>query len=179
MGFGKNFIEDSVVSETGNWNVAQSYSEGIIMGQLRYIKYLQTVAEVGTDEPMQTPEDVNFARYDALKRFVQALKQLISDTKFALRKKADKELFDQHYQYIKRINKSLSSVTDTKVNSVRKSRTFEIKEDTFEKYLDVLDSIKMELYEIINKSDLIYPTKEEFDPKAFKEAIIKRATTQG
>ena len=118
------------------------------MSQIRYILYLQNIAEVGGHEPEENVSDL--IRFEALKRLVVALRQMISNTRFAIRSKKDKDKFLEYYEWLKKIKKQLGQTYEVKSSQVTHKKVFVLREETFTNFLDKLDQVKMEIYNIIN-----------------------------
>ena len=93
--------DDGISLGTDAWNVADGFTKIKILRQMIMLDRWETIAEFGTEE---VDEDRSYdnnqikkRRVEGLERFVSTLKQLIGNTKFAMRKQ-DAELM---YELIK------------------------------------------------------------------------------
>lgn len=163
-------------SETGNWNVAGDYTKLKIFKLLYEADQLETIAKFGCleiEEEFYMREDIQkSSRIKALKRLVFVLKLIIENTKFALKYKEDKESFINFYKDLIDLEEMLPSIEAQKID---KNKTkIEIYEEMFNKIFEKLIEIKKELLEPLNKSDLIFVHKEEFDPIAYQQSVEER-----
>ncbi len=163
--------DDYVVSEYGNWNVAAEYSKLKIMKQLYLADEYQTIATFGTvdfiDEFNQGI-DIDMMKIRGIGRLIKTLMLLIDNTIFAIREKARGNLPDLRKEldrYYKCLNKLYKTQKDVRKNT---SKLVLIKED-FEKALERIVEIKSLINEPLNKADLIFTYKEEFDYEAFRK----------
>lgn len=170
------------MSDTGNWNVAGDYTRLKIMKLLYYLDEYETIAKFGTSEMVEefVIDDAtkNQARMKAIKRFVRTLLLLIGNTKFAL-KKEDKPIFDEWKETLKRLEKVLPMLETRITNQVRKTTEIKINEEKFNCVLDILIEIKENINEPLNKADLIFTYRDEFDPDEYKAAVKRKLITTG
>lgn len=176
--------KEAVISESGNWNVADQYTKSKIMRPLNLCDYYEDIATFGhetiTDELINysaPPNDV--IRYKALLRLIHELIRLIDNCKFALKKgKTKQEVLEYKKQLI-----SLQSMTPKLVKSKinqHGSRVFQIINlSQFENLLSIVCKIKSKINEPLNKNHLIFTDREEFDPKGFKKDLKTRMINQG
>ena len=176
---------DSVVSETGNWNVADKYSKSKIMRPLNLCDYYEDIATFGYDSLIEElvnydspPNDI--IRYKAIKRLVYELIRLIDNTKFSLKvDNTKKEALSLKSNLVK-IRDSLPNLIRQSRNNVEKTTIVKIKnEQLFDKYLQNISIIKSKLNEPLNKNHLIFTDSKEFDPKKFKDNIKRRIVESG
>jgi len=176
---GKNAVDYLEVSETGNWNVAKPYTEIKIMKWLYLIDEYETIARYGTsdmiDEFIVDQHSKNLARLKAIDRMTHALIKVIGNTKFAL-KKDDKKLVSEYKEALEKIESFLPKL-EIKIRSVKdKSIVYKVKEKEFKVVLNTLSKIAEDLLEPLNKADLIFTSRDEFDPdeltRKIKEDII-------
>lgn len=173
------------MSETGNWNVADPYTKLKIMQPLIFIDEYERIAIFGTSDIVEeftiTPALMLHARIKALKRMNHELIILCDNTLFALKKKEDQEKMQSFQESLKKIWKLLPSVSSIKRNSIDKSRDNQlaIDEIKFDKILELLSKIKSEINFLLNRSDLIFSSTEEFDPKKLKDKIMDEILESG
>jgi len=164
-------------SETKNWNVARDYSHSKIMKLLYEVDMYERIATFGADEfideLINSQEMKDLARIKALYRLRKTLEMIINNSLFAIKKKnkGDKELLLKKLEELAKIKKAINSI-EIKVNNMRdKKVTIKINEQIFEKILDMLISIKAEINNPLNNSDLIYSSEENFDPEEYQRRI--------
>ena len=66
-----------------------------------------------------------------------------------------------------------------KFNQVKRTKEMVVIPKTYDKILEIVLEIKALINEPLNKSHLIFTDKEEFDPKAFKDAMKSRIINKG
>lgn len=183
MGKGDIF-DEATISDTGNWNVADKFSNVKIMLPLAKCEFYEDLAQFGyesfIDELVnwyQVPMDV--LRMKGLTRLVKELLRLCKNTKFAMGKPGTKEELIKYEKQLTEINKILPVLHKTKFNQIRKTRELIIIPEKFDKVLEKVIEIKSKINEPLNKNDLIFVSKEEFDPKAFKKSIMARMAAKG
>lgn len=177
--------DDSVISETGNWNVADTYSKSKIMRPLIMCDYYEDIATFGYDSIAD--ELINYEappndliRIKAFKRLLKELIRVIDNCKFALKKPGTRTLVLKYRGSLKSILKSLPNLLETHYNQIEDTKTFFIRSETlFTEFLEKVSEIKSAINEPLNKNHLIFTDREEFDPKAFKERIKTRMVNQG
>ncbi len=177
--------QDYVISETGNWNVADQYAKSKIMRPLNLCDYYEDIAVFGyesiAEELMEfqaPPNDI--IRIKAIKRLVRELIRLIENTKFALKVPGTKKKILKYKDSLDKIYKYLPNLTSVKRNNVQKTVTYAIKDPViFDEFLTQISLIKSKINEPLNKNHLIFTDKEEFDPKAFKESLKRRMIENG
>ena len=176
--------KEAMISESGNWNVADQYTKSKIMRPLNLCDFYEDIAMFGyesiADELINyssPPNDV--IKYKALLRLLHELIRLIDNCKFALRKgKTKQEVLGYKKQLID-LQKMCPKLIKTRINQSG-SRVFEIINlSQFEKLLYIVCQIKSKINEPLNKNHLIFTDREEFDPKGFKKDLKERMITQG
>ncbi len=168
--------------QRGNWNIAKPYTTEKILKWLVQIDIYQTIAMFGTHEMindivMKNENLKNFARTKALRRWIHSILTLIHNTKFAINKK-DKPKFEEYIKRLKLINDKLPLVEDI-VKRGNRIDTFNIKEKLFNKITDELNTIMDDINERLNKADLIFTHKEEFDYKKAKNSYKEEFSVSG
>jgi hypothetical protein len=176
--------KESIISESGNWNVADQYTKSKIMRPLNLCDYYQDVAMFGyetiADELINyssPPNDV--IRYKALLRLLHELIRLIDNCKFALKKPKTKEKVLDYKKQLIEIQKMTPNLIRSRVNQTG-MRVFEIISlSKFDKLLAIVCKIKSKINEPLNQNHLIFTDREEFDPKGFKKSLKERMRNQG
>lgn len=177
--------DDYIISESGNWNVADDYSKQMIMKCLVLASSYEDIAYFGyegiADELINynmPPNDV--IKYKALDRLIKQLIKLINNCKFALKKDKTKQEALGYKDQLQKIHVILPKLANVRTDKVHNTRTFKITNyANFEKVLDMVSEIRSKLNEPLNKNHLIFTDKEEFDPKKFKDNIKRRMTEEG
>ena len=171
------------ISETGNWNVASEYARLKIMKPLYNCDIYENIAKFGYDsfseqlEYYGIPEES--LRLMGLDRLIHELIKLIQNSQFAMKAKGTRETLDKFEKMLKAILKFTPKISSVRVNQIRRTKETKIDEPLFNIILNKVLEIKSKINEPLNKNDLIFTSKEEFDPIAYKKQIFDRATTRG
>ncbi len=181
----KRDSEDHIVSELGNWNVADQYTKSKIMKPLILCDYYEDMATFGYDAIEDqllafntVPND--YIKITALVRLIKELIRLCDNTKFAMRRGNSKETLLKYKKNLEDLNILVPKLYTVTCNQINHSKTTKIKNPVlFDKFLRQISLIKSKINEPLNQNDLIFTDKEEFDPKKFKQRIKKRMTEQG
>ena len=176
--------KESMVSESGNWNVADQYTKSKIMRPLNLCDYYEDIAMFGHETILD--ELVNYSsppndviKYKALLRLLHELVRLIDNCKFALKKGKTKEEVLGYKKQLEDLQKMTPKLIKSRVNQTG-IRVVEITDlSKFEKLLSIVCKIKSKINEPLNKNHLIFTDREEFDPKGFKKDLKERMRTQG
>ncbi len=177
--------EGYITSETGNWNVADQYTKNKIMRPLNLCDYYEDIAYFGyesiADELINfqaPPNDV--IKIKALKRLIKTLMRVINNSKFALKKPGTRKTALDYLALLEKLELVIPKITRISSNEIEGTKTVIIKDHLlFNKILDKVVIIKSRINEPLNKNDLIFTEKEEFDPKKFKDNLKRRMTEQG
>lgn len=173
--------DEFVLSETGNWNVASDYSRLKIMKPLYLCDEYETIATFGHldfyDEITQNIE-VDLIKIRGFKRLIKALILVINNSKFAIQSKAKEDLLD-YLKELKRYYKIMPTLYSYKVNQLQKTKNLKIIPEKYDPALERVLDIKSLINEPLNKADLIFTHREEFNPQAYKKQIIKDASERG
>ncbi len=177
--------KEEAISETGNWNVADSFSKVKIMRPLALCDYYEDIATYGyesiADELIdyQAPPN-DFIKITALRRLIKELIKLIKNTKFALKLKGTRTNALKYKEHLEKIESVIPKIIDLKYNPNIKRKEFKITDESlFNSLLEKVTDIKSKINEPLNKNHLIFTDKEEFDPRAFKEQMKERMRKQG
>lgn len=179
----RNFeLDDFNVSETGNWNVASNYADLKIMKPLMYADIYAEIAYFGTTDLFEELQ-LNTPNYDTLKfkgfeRLIRVLLTLIGNSYFAIKHNTDKELLTKFKTDLEHIESIKGKLIEIKTDFINKTQELSLTPDYY-KVLGIVLKIKDEINTPLNKSHLIFTDKEEFDPKAFKNAIKERMVNKG
>jgi len=177
--------DDSIVSETGNWNVADSYSKSKIMRPLVMCDFYEDVATFGydslVDELMDFESPPNdLIKIKAIQRLIKELIRLIDNAKFALKKPGTKDEVLKYREHLVKIETIIPKLIKVNYNEIEHRKSIMISNETlFYEVLKKLSDIKSKINEPLNKNHLIFTDKEEFDPKAFKDKIKRRMIEEG
>lgn len=173
------------ISETGNWNVAQRYSELKIMKHHALVDEYETLAKFGTssffDEMMYNiPEKQrDQVKIDSFKWLVHSLLMLIENSLFAMdRNKTEKNKLEISQTKLISIEDNIEDLYKKTFNQIKKTKSVKLLKGYKEKLKEVI-KIKVELNEALNKADLIFTYKESYNPKEHKKRIFEEATTKG
>lgn len=176
--------KESIISESGNWNVADQYTKSKIMRPLNLCDYYEDIAMFGHETIIDElinyslpPNDVT--RYKALLRLLHELIRLIDNCKFALKVKGTKDKILMYKKQLEDLQKMTPQLINNRVNQsgTRVIQITNIKQ--FDKLLSLTCKIKSKINEPLNKNHLIFTDREEFDPKGFKRDLKERMITQG
>ncbi len=189
----KGDSEDSSQSEHGNWNVASDYAKLKIMKHLYDADKYEVIALFGhydlLDELMITV-DVDLLKIHGLRRLVNTLLMLINNSIFAVKdkksekgkKKTDREILNHYKAELKKIKKIISKnpspIFSYKVNQIKNTKVLKIDIEKYQRVLDFVIEIKAKINEPLNRYDLIFAHKEDFDSetakKLIKDGLIER-----
>lgn len=179
----KNYGDDDfVVSELGNWNVAAEYSKLKIMKPLYLADEYQTIAQFGTVEfidELSNPVEVDTLKIKGLARLLQTLIMIIDNCNFAIKHKTDKETLKNYRIELVKYNDNLSKLYSEKRDVRTGTKKLKVNKELYTPSLNRIIELKSLINIPLNKSDLIFTHREEFDYNALKEAQIKELTTRG
>jgi|TARA_Y100000310_G_scaffold97876_1_gene95540 hypothetical protein len=170
------------VSETGNWNVASDYSKLKIMKPLYMADEYETIATFGSSslfEELQINYNTDFLRIKALKRLLHVLIMLINNSRFAIKNKTDKDKLKEFKKTLDRIGKIIPTLYKNRTDNIKKTKELIIDVKKYDPILNIIVDIKAEINEYLNKHDLLFTDKEEFDPQQAKKDYFKNLTTRG
>lgn len=173
--------EGYLVSETGNWNVANDYSKLKIMRPLYHADVYQEIAEFGTvdfeGELNIDPKIADYLKIKGFRRLLYYLILVIDNSMFAL--KIGKENMVSYKEELIRFRSVINLLYENKFNPQTKGNEVSIIYEKYNKALERVKELKSLINEPLNKNDLIFTNKEEFDPKEYKRQIFESATTKG
>lgn len=172
---------DYETSETGNWNIANNWANEMIFKPFYEASQYKTIAKFGCSD---IEEDFTFddqtkvmSRIKALNWYKDKMEQGIRQCLFAIRNSNDKKRVQDFLAEIIDLNKVLEMVSEKIVD--RDKYKININEDAFNLVYNCLNRIFTEVTEPMNKSDLIFNYREQFDPKKAKKRIKDDFITTG
>lgn len=160
-------VEDADVhTGTEAWNIAQYFTGYSIALPLKDLNDLEDVARFGSvkiDEDLLMSDDqFDKRRADAVKRYWQKLKQIVSDTLFKV-KKSDREEANQIHEYLKSIPKYFDALLILKSDSINNDDQIDVNEEFLVKIIDKLVEKKQQYLYILDRAGLIFKTSDEVD----------------
>jgi hypothetical protein len=168
--------KDFEQSETGNWNVADKWSELMIFKPLNETSEYLKIAYFGCSDLL---EDFMFDEQTKINTKIKGLKwakycleQAMRNSLFAIKTPKDKKKIEDYLKDIGKIDKIIEGISDKKTFGDKVK--IEINNEAFEFVYGCLIKIFTEVTEPMNKNDLIFIHREEFDPHKFKENIKER-----
>ncbi len=177
-------VDDFTISETGNWNVADSFAQLKIMKPMINCEVYEDLSIYGFDsfseELMNYDIPHEELRAKGLLRLINELMRLIKNTRFAMKRDKTEEEMDKFHDDLKRIRDEVFPHTyKPTTNHGTKVKGVKLIEPLFTKTLEAVSKIKSDMNSPLNRNHLIFVDKEEFDPKAFKERIKERMINKG
>ena len=177
--------EGYIISETGNWNVADQFSKSKIMRPLNLCDYYEDIACFGYESIAE--ELINFQappndviRIKAIQRLTRELIRVINNAKFALKVGNTKSTALRYKEQLIKLQKTIPNLVKVNKNRIEKTTIIKITNQAlFDEILGAISEIKSKINEPLNKNHLIFTDKEEFDPKAFKKNLKERMISQG
>lgn len=164
--FGKSVESGEVHTGTEAWNIAQHFTGFSIALPLKDLNDLEDIARFGSvqidDEIVMTADYIDKRRAEAVKRYWQKLKQIVSDTLFKV-KKADREKAEEIHKWILSLPPYFDGLISVKKNSVSNEDNIEVNEEFLEEFLNKLVSVKQEYLFILDRTGLIFRESDEVD----------------
>jgi len=176
-------------SDTGNWNIAENWSNEMIFKPFYEASQYLTIAKKGTSS---IEEDFMFDEQTKIKSRISALgwardklEQGIRQSLFAIRNANDiskvksflKEITDLEIPNEQTNKSPMDFIQDIIVD--RDNTKIQINEEAFRLVYNCLKRIFTEVTEPMNRSDLIFNFREQFDPKKYKEKIRDEFIEEG
>lgn len=184
MGSSRQTDEKFMTSETGNWNVADSFAKIKIMAPLAKCDVYEDIALNGyenfIDELMGVGVMDDELRIRALKRLINELIKLAKNSMFAMKRNKTKDDLDLIRKKLYAVRDKAFPLTYSRRSDASIGETFmSINQDMFNYVLEEVSNIKSDINVPLNTNHLIFTDREEFDPRAFKERIKERMINQG
>jgi len=177
----KEGIDDFIISDHGNWNVAADYSKLKLMKPLYLADEFETIATFGFldfYEESTNTLNVDFIKIRGFKRLIKTLIMLINNAKFAVGKN-EKVKLGNYEKELKKFENIIPLLFYYKKNEQKKTKELFIRSEKYNPALDRVIEIKALINEPLNKFDLIFTHKEDFDPARAKKEIKDRLTAVG
>lgn len=171
--------------ESGNWNLADYYSKLKIGRHLVEIDNLIELAAFGTNDLVQEfiidEPTKQIARIHALERLHKKLSLVVNNTLFAIKKKEDKIKLKYYSSVIEKISPLLAHTKKKKIihSYSGRSESIVINEKIFSRVLLILERVHRDVLDILNKSDLIFASMEDFDPEKLKNEFHRQFIEEG
>lgn len=166
MAFKKSEPSGDVHKGTEAWNIAQHFTGFSIALPLKELNDLEDIARFGSvvmDDEMQfTADMIDKRRADAVKRYWQKLKQIVSDTLFKVKPK-DREKAKDIYDWILELPKYFDGLLTIKTNDISNEDSIEVNESFLIDILDKLVKKKQEFLFILDRTGLIFRETDEVD----------------
>jgi hypothetical protein len=175
--------EDSI-SESGNWNMRQSYSE-LLFNIIQEAYYYEKMAEFGVDnDPRQIMMGIpalprEEVKIEGLRKFIFCIYQLIMKSKFAVTKKEDKSLLLQYEITLNKMKPMIDTLYKINYNNVTKLKKVMLNEKSFSTFLQRCSELLSKIEEPLNRAELIFSPKDSHDPYALKKHLIERMDFKG
>lgn len=175
---------DYIVSETGNWNVADNFAKLKIMVPLRNCDVYEDIAIYGFDsfdeELLNIHVTTDELKIRGLQRLTNELIKLCKNARFAMKKDKTKVSLLKYQKDLEKIRDNiLPHVCKKKIDHTKGISSLHIYPEIFNKTLEAVSEIKSKINTPLNKNHLIFTDREEFDPHAFKKRLKDRIINQG
>ena len=174
---------ESIISESGNWNVASDFSRIKIMTPLAKCEYYEDIARFGyesiAEELMGHEIQNDLVRYTALRRLISELIKVCKNSKFAMKKDNTKKTLKEYEEHLRKIKEILPYLYNIKTNNINKTKELIIINEKFDKVFDIVLEIKSSINIPLNQNHLIFTDKEEFNPHAYKNSMKERMINRG
>jgi len=157
------------------WNVADGYMKLKVLKFLIDADRYEIISIYGLETMDNTflPEDVIVPRrIEGIHRLKDTLKIIMANANFAL-KNEDKIKMETHRKRILEVEKVLNGIYGTETNYATNQTQIVIKEEFFNKCLNILQDVKEKINSILNNAGLIFRAGEEIDLEKLEEEIIK------
>lgn len=180
----KEMLDDGIISEHGNWNVAADYAKLKIMKQLYLADQYETIATFGfsdfISELSALSEDISIdvLKIRGFKRLIKSLMMVIDNSYFAMKGNYKIDIKD-YRDLLVRYWKVVPKLFTYKRNEKKRNRELKIDYKLYEIALEKVIDIKTKINIPLNRHDLIFTYREPFDPKKAKQQIKERLTNRG
>lgn len=181
----KKTQDESMVSELGNWNVANDFVREKIMKPLVKIDLFEDLAEYGVESIGEDlinwnspPNDI--VRIKGFNWMISEMIKLILNAKFALKKSGTKATIMEYKKQLEKIKKVIPNLTKKTRNQIEGTSKTVIKDEIlFQQLLNAVKIIKSKINEPLNKNNLIFVDSDEFDPQKYKKTVLEMAISRG
>lgn len=187
---GKDDYGDTSQSEHGNWNVASDYAKLKIMKHLfdadKY-EIISTFGHYDLLDELMVKVNVDVLKIHGFRRLINSLLMLINNSIFAVKgkkskdgkKKTDREILEHWKEQLKKIKEIIPKLYNYQRNDISRTKILILDVYKYQKVLDLVVDIKAKINEPLNKYDLIFSHKEDFDSEKAKKQIMDGLTTKG
>lgn len=166
--------EGGVHTGTEAWNIAQYFTGYSIALPLKDLNDLEDIAMFGSvrmDEDLLMSDDqFTKRRADAVKRYWQKLRQIVSDTLFKVKSK-DKKEAEEIETWLKEIPKYFNGLLDSKTD-LDHTESLVVNEKFLILLLDKLVANKQQYLYILDRAGLIFKQGDDFDADAFAKDFV-------
>ena len=158
--------EGGVHTGTEAWNIAQYFTGYSVALPLKDLNDLEDVARFGSvklDEDIVFSEDqINSRRADAVRRYWQKLRQIVSDTLFKV-KVADRKKAEEIQNWLYGLSQYFDALTSSNSNHITGEDHLVINEEFMTTLLDSLVERKQAYLSILDHAGLIFREVDEVD----------------
>ncbi|SRR6056297_3554949 len=181
---GKKGSDFYIESETGNWNMSASYIEDLHT-KLEQSSHFRTMCKFGVENIVEDLIGLNIPidnqKIVSIKWFCESLRELTYDVLPCIKVKNTKTPLLKLKKELTFLSKKIDEanfIYNVKKDNIRKVSQKKLNK-AFPKVLLRLEEIKREITEIMNKNDLIFAHKKEFNHEDFKKSIKDRMRNKG
>lgn len=169
-------------SETGNWNVAENWSNLMIFKPFQEASLYLTMAKNGCsnieEDFMFDDETKTKTRIQSIKWARDKIEEGIRQSLFAV-KSGDVDNVKNKLHEVLSLDMPLangkSPIDMIEIKMINRDKVIKaINEDAFKIVYGILKRVYMEVLIPLNRSDLIFMYREQFDPAEFKDKIKER-----
>jgi len=163
---------------TEAWNIAQYFTGFSIALPLKDLNDLEDIARFGTvamDEDLIMTDDViDRRRAEAVRRYWQKLKQIITDTLFKIKAK-DRDEADRIKDWLDKLPQYFDGLLSIKKNNVTNDDAIQVNEEFLTEILNKLVSRKQEYLVILDHTGLIFKESSEIN----LDELMKEYSSRG
>ena len=160
---------------TEAWNIAQYFTGFSVALPLKDLNDLEDIARFGTvamDEDLIMTDDViDRRRAEAVRRYWQKLKQIITDTLFKIKAK-DRDEADRIKDWLDKLPQYFDGLLSIKKNNVTNDDAIQVNEEFLTILLDKLVTRKQEYLVILNHAGLIFRQSQDIDLNDIQKNIF-------
>lgn len=172
---------DYEISDYGNWNVASEYSRLKIMKPLYLADEYETIATFGYldfGEELVSNFNEDVLKVRGFKRLIKTLILIINNSKFAIKGTEKKDLLEYRVE-LEKFYKVIEIMFKYVYDQRNKTKELKIISKKYDPALERVIEIKSLINEPLNRYDLIFTHKEEFNPKKAKQHIKEELVSTG
>lgn len=158
--------EGGVHTGTEAWNIAQYFTGYSIALPLKELNELEDVARFGSlkldEEILMSDDQYDKRRAEALKRYWQKLKQIVSDTLFKV-KVQDRDEAERTLEWLENIPAFFDGLLYLKGDTVNHDDKIAVNEEFLTVLLDLIVKKKQKYLYILDRAGLIFRESDEVD----------------